>query len=113
MITVSYGHARQLAGLKFEQVLELVLSALRRANLTVLTRLDVAEVLIADLGMALGRYVILGVCNIALVCKALRLDCQAGLALPYRVIVRENAEGGSSWQLKIPELHPRSLGVMV
>lgn len=94
MITVRYGNARQLAGLKFDQALELVLAALSRANLTVLTRFDVAEALRRDHGMALGRYVILGVCDTALVYKALRLDCQAGLALPYRVIVREGAEGG-------------------
>lgn len=94
MSTLNYGRTRQLAGLKFEQALELVVAALRRVNLQVLAKLDVGETLRSELGVALERYVILGVGNATLTYRALQLDSQAGLALPCRVVVREGAERG-------------------
>lgn len=93
MTTLSYGRTRQLAGLKFDQALELVVITLRHVGLAVVTKFDIAEMLKRELGLTRGRYVVLGVCSVSLTHRAVREDCQAGLVLPCRVVVREEAQG--------------------
>lgn len=93
MVTLNHGRTRQLAGLKFDQAFELVLITLRHVGLAVVTRFDVAEVLKRELGLNRGRYVVLGVSNASLTHRAVREDCQAGLVLPCRVVVREETRG--------------------
>lgn len=93
MTTLSYGRTRQLAGLKFDQALELVVITLRHVGLAVVTKFDIAEMFKRELGLTRGRYVVLGVSNVNLTHRAVREDCQAGLVLPCRVVVREESQG--------------------
>lgn len=93
MVTRNYGRTRQLAGLKFDHVLELVVITLRHVGLAVVTKFDIAETLKRELGLNRGRYVVLGVSNASLTHRAVRAHWQAGLVVPCRVIVREEAQG--------------------
>lgn len=62
----------------------------------VMAELDMALAMRQWLGKALRSYALLSVCDAPLAYKALTVETEIGLLLPWHVIVYENDEGGST-----------------
>ncbi len=78
--------------LSYDEVVEIVISALKDEGFGVLTEIDVQEILKEKLDVEFRRYVILGACNPPLAHKALSADLDVGLLLPCNVIIYEDGE---------------------
>jgi uncharacterized protein (DUF302 family) len=89
---MSYYFSKVLS-VPFDEAISQTKSALAASGFGVLTEIDVAETLKKKLGVALGRYLILGACNPAYAHEALKLEPLIGTMLPCNVIVREEAPG--------------------
>jgi uncharacterized protein (DUF302 family) len=77
----------------FEEVVSQVRDVLASQGFGVLTEIDVQATLREKLGKTMGRYLILGACNPALVSRALDFEPQVGVLLPCNVVVREAQNG--------------------
>jgi uncharacterized protein (DUF302 family) len=77
----------------FEEVVSQVRDVLASQGFGVLTEIDVQATLREKLGKTMGRYLILGACNPALVSRALHFKPQVGVLLPCNVVVREAQNG--------------------
>lgn len=77
----------------FDEALALTLNALRQAGFGVLAETDMQALLREQVGEHIEEYVILGLCHPRLAARALAADRQAGLLLPYHVVVRADDAG--------------------
>jgi uncharacterized protein (DUF302 family) len=77
----------------YEQVVPRVKQALRDEGFGVLCEIDVQAALKEKLGVARGRYLIIGACNPPLAHRALEAEPDLGVFLPCNVIVYEAPDG--------------------
>ncbi|MCA6074908.1 DUF302 domain-containing protein [Fulvivirga sedimenti] len=92
---MEYYHAREFAGLSYEEVLALVPEALKKEGFGVLTEIDVARVMKEKLDKDLRPYKILGACNPNFAYQALSLENKIGTMLPCNVVVQELENGNT------------------
>jgi uncharacterized protein (DUF302 family) len=78
--------------LPFDEVIPIVVEALKSQGFGVLTEIDVQATLKKKLGADFRRYQILGACNPLFAHRALELEDKIGLMLPCNVIVQELGE---------------------
>jgi uncharacterized protein (DUF302 family) len=109
MKEVSYGHARTLKGVDYDQVLRKVTVALKVEGFGVLTQIDVKETLKNKLNVDFRRYKIIGACNPTLAHKALSTEPEIGLLLPCNVVVMEEDDG----QVSVSVVRPKEMFKMV
>ncbi|HUK78204.1 MAG TPA: DUF302 domain-containing protein [Thermoleophilia bacterium] len=77
----------------YEQVVPLVKQALNDEGFGVLCEIDVQAALKEKLGVARGRYLIIGACNPPLAHRALEAEPDLGVFLPCNVVVYEAPDG--------------------
>lgn len=77
----------------FEQVVKRTKAALAEEGFGVLTEIDVAATMKAQLGIDRAPYMILGACNPPMAHQAIEVDPAIGVLLPCNVVVRQNGEG--------------------
>ena len=85
---INYGFVKEV-GMDFEQAVEQVTEALKKAGFGVLTTINIREKLKEKLGIDFKKYVILGACNPAMAHQAIEAEENIGLMLPCNVIVYE------------------------
>ena len=81
---------RKVLRATYEEALARVPEALKSEGFGVLTEIDVKSTLQQKLGVEFRRYKILGACNPPFAHDALRLDLEAGLAMPCNVVIFED-----------------------
>ena len=89
--TVAYGFKTTIDA-PYREAVHLTRDALAAEGFGVLCEIDVAATLRAKLGVDVGPYVILGVCNPSLANAALAIDRDVGLLLPCNVVVYATGE---------------------
>jgi uncharacterized protein (DUF302 family) len=77
----------------FEEVLIELIKAFEREGFSIVSRIDVQNLLSEKLGFGFRRYVIFGVICPSLACRALLTENEIGSVIPCNIIVREKAEG--------------------
>ena len=88
---INYGFTKEL-DIPYETVTELVREALKKEGFGVLTEIDVKEKMKENLGLDMGKYIILGACNPPNAYKAILAEENIGLMLPCNVIVYEKGD---------------------
>ncbi|MTE15228.1 DUF302 domain-containing protein [Nocardia sp. CT2-14] len=77
----------------FADAVERTRESLRRQGFGILAEIDLREVLREKTGEDIEEYLILDVCHPRLAAQALATDRQAGLLVPYRVVLRGDDTG--------------------
>jgi uncharacterized protein (DUF302 family) len=72
----------------YEEIIPRVKSALEAEGYSVLTEIDVSQILREKLGAEMEPYLILGACNPVLAHRALEVEPEIVLLLPCNVVVR-------------------------
>lgn len=88
----------------YEDVLEMVKTALKEEGFGVLTSIDVQNTLKEKLDIDFRPYTIFGACNPPLAHRALNQDATAGLLLPCNVTVEAFDETSSLVRIADPEV---------
>ena len=89
---MSYNISRKTRG-DFDAVVERVKDVLKTEGFGVLTEIDVAATLKAQIGQDFRPYRILGACNPNLAFQALSAEPHIGVMLPRNVIVQRHSNG--------------------
>lgn len=76
----------------FEAVVDDIIARLKEQGFGLLTDIDVQAALKARIGVAIGKYRILGACNPVFAHQALQVEDKLGVLLPCNVIVRETPD---------------------
>lgn len=84
-------------GLAPDAAVERVTALLATQGFSVLTRMDVHEVLARKLGVQCDPYVILGACNPQLAHQAISAEPSIGILLPCNVVIEGRAGGSRVW----------------
>ena len=87
---------RTTVELPFELALDRTRKALAREGFGIISEIDMATALKQKLDVTFRPYVILGACNPQLAHRALTLEHEMGLLLPFNVVVYADDEPGSS-----------------
>ena len=85
---INYGFVKEV-GMDFEQAVEQVTEALKKAGFGVLTTINVREKFKEKLGIEFKKYMILGACNPPSAHKAILAEENIGLMLPCNVVIYE------------------------
>ncbi len=80
----------------YAEAVEKARSAFREEDFKVLSEIDMTEHIKKTLNKKFRQYAILGVCDPRLSYKALTVETDMGLMIPFNIIVYENDEGGST-----------------
>lgn len=80
----------------FDQAVESVRAALEMDCFGVMDDLDMAGLFRQRLGKEFRKYRVLSVCHAQLVHKAVTVETEAGLLLPFHIVIYENDEGGAT-----------------
>ena len=87
-----------------DEALQRARTALAEQGFGILTEIDVAATLKAQLGVEVAPQVILGACNAPLAREGLRIEPDLGLLLPCNVVVRVAQDGTTLVSALDPEL---------
>ncbi len=90
-----YGFSRSVA-VSFEEAEHRVRDALQNERFGVLTEIDVKSTLKKKLDVDFRRYLILGACNPPFAHRALAVELEIGLLMPFNIISYENDSGGTT-----------------
>ena len=91
-VATPYTFGTRVAGSPSE-VRPRVEAALRDEGFGVLTEIDVAATMKANLGIERAPYIILGACNPPLAHRAIEIDPSVGALLPCNVVLRADGDG--------------------
>ncbi len=83
-------------GSGFEQAVESVRAALEMDCFGVMDEFDISGLFRQRLGKEFRKYKVLSVCHAQLVHKAVTVETEAGLLLPFHIVIYENDEGGAT-----------------
>ncbi|MGM0577103.1 MAG: DUF302 domain-containing protein [Myxococcota bacterium] len=89
----TYGYAKTLTGVSFDEAIDKVTAALKEHGFGVLSDIDVKATLKKKIDVDFRPYRILGACNPKLAHKALSAEPHLGLLLPCNVVVQQADEG--------------------
>jgi len=90
---MNYYFNKKIAGIDFDQGIELVTKELKKEGFGVLTEVDVKATFRKKLDIDFRNYKILGACNPPSAFEALTAEPAIGLMLPCNVIVQEEDDG--------------------
>lgn len=90
---MNYYFNKKIAGIEFDQGIEMVTEELKKEGFGVLTEVDVKATFKKKLDIDFRKYKILGACNPPSAFKALKAEPAIGLMLPCNVIVQEEDDG--------------------
>jgi uncharacterized protein (DUF302 family) len=85
---VNYGFTKEM-DIPYGIVIERVKEALKKEGFGIMTEIDVKDKMKKELGIDMGKYMILGACNPPSAYKAILMEVNIGLLLPCNVIVYE------------------------
>jgi uncharacterized protein (DUF302 family) len=77
----------------FDEGVARTMDALKKEGFGVISEIDVKQTLKDKIGIDFPSYRILGACNPALACEALKLESKVGTMLPCNVVVRDAGNG--------------------
>ncbi len=92
----AYALTTELPGLRFDDAIPRVVTALADQGFGVLTRIDVQATLKKKIDADTRPYTILGACNPPLAHRALSAEPGIGVLLPCNVVVAATDSGGST-----------------
>ena len=90
---MKYYFNKKIAGIKFDEGIEIVTQELKKEGFGVLTEIDVKSTFKKKLDVDFRKYTILGACNPPSAFKALNAEPFIGLMLPCNVVVEEDMDG--------------------
>ncbi len=85
---MSYTMDKTIAGVPFEQVVEMTRAALLSNGFGVLTEIDVKATMKKKIDADVDDYIILGACNPRMAFEAMKMEPKVGAMLPCNVIIR-------------------------
>ncbi|MBB5537195.1 DUF302 domain-containing protein [Rhizobium giardinii] len=85
---MSYTMDKTIAGVPFEQVVEMTRAALLSKGFGVLTEIDVKATMKKKMDADVDDYIILGACNPRMAFEAMKMEPKVGAMLPCNVIIR-------------------------
>ena len=90
---MKYYFNKKIAGIEFDEGIEIVTEELKKEGFGVLTEIDVKATFKKKLDADFRKYTILGACNPPGAFKALNIEPSIGLMLPCNVVVEEDVDG--------------------
>lgn len=89
MAIENFGYAVTLKGFDFAEAKDEVMDALNLEGFVELSEIDVKETLKETLGVDFRNYLIVGVCHPEMTYEALGAEPNAGLLIPYHIVLQE------------------------
>lgn len=77
---------------------------LEKEGFGILSEINIADTIRQELNLNFRNYLIVGACNNGLAHKALTIEPEIGLLLPYNLVIYENDEGGCTVAAIDPEI---------